>query len=112
MTPAAFRRLALRLAGAVESAHQEHPDFRRRGKVFASLGYPDADHGMVRLTTAQQAACIAAAPDVFAPAAGAWGRGGCTLVRLAAAEPALVRRALTDAFDRLAPTTYPRGRRP
>jgi hypothetical protein len=41
MTPAAFRKLALMLEGASESAHGGHPDFRSRGKVFATMGYPD-----------------------------------------------------------------------
>jgi hypothetical protein len=50
MTADAFRRLALALPEAVESAHQGHADFRRHGKVFATLGYPDAGHGRVKLT--------------------------------------------------------------
>jgi hypothetical protein len=48
-----FRRLALRLPEASEEAHMGHPDFRVRGKVFASLG-PDEEWGMVKLTTALQ----------------------------------------------------------
>ena len=35
MTPAAFRKLALSLEGAMEGAHGGHPDFRAGGKVFA-----------------------------------------------------------------------------
>jgi hypothetical protein len=49
MTPAAFRKLALSLEGAMEGAHGGHPDFRAGGKVFASLGYPGAEWGMVKL---------------------------------------------------------------
>jgi hypothetical protein len=41
MTPDAFRRLALSLPEAAEIGHMGHPDFRVRGKIFATLGYPD-----------------------------------------------------------------------
>ena len=55
-----FRRLALGLPEATEGAHMGHPDFRVRNKIFASLGVPDADWGMVKLTPEQQAVLIAA----------------------------------------------------
>ena len=45
MTAQEFRRIALRLPDAVESAHMSHPDFRVHGKVFATLGYPDRAMG-------------------------------------------------------------------
>jgi hypothetical protein len=82
MTADSFRKLALSFPGTVESAHQDHPDFRVKGKIFASLGYPDHAHGMVKLTPEQQAQVIRAEPEVFFPAKGAWGRGGCTCVVL------------------------------
>lgn len=37
LTPDAFRRLALDLPGAIESAHMGHPDFRANGRIFATL---------------------------------------------------------------------------
>ena len=54
MTPAAFARLALSFEGAVEQAHGGHPDFRAGGKVFASMGYPNKESGVVKLTPEQQ----------------------------------------------------------
>jgi hypothetical protein len=36
-----FRRIALSLPETSESAHMAHPDFRVRGKIFATLGYPN-----------------------------------------------------------------------
>jgi hypothetical protein len=54
MTADKFRSLALEISGAIESSHMNHPDFRIDDMVFASLGYPDADHGMVKLTPEQQ----------------------------------------------------------
>jgi len=42
MTAAEFRRIALRLPEAVEALHMGHPDSRVEGKIFATLGYPEA----------------------------------------------------------------------
>ena len=97
MTAETFRSLALEIAGASESSHMNHPDFRIGGKVFASLGYPDDDHGMVKLTPEQQGEFLKKAPDVFQPCAGAWGRQGSTSVHLAAAKGELLRAALEAA---------------
>ena len=49
-----FFKMALSFAGAVESAHMNHPDFRVGEKIFATLGYPADDLGMVTLTPEQQ----------------------------------------------------------
>ena len=84
MTAAQFRRLALSLPEAVESSHFDHPDFRVRNKIFATLGYPDPRNGMVRLTPGQQEELLRTAPESFRPAAGAWGRSGSTVVLLSA----------------------------
>jgi hypothetical protein len=102
MTPDQFRKIALALPEAVESAHMNHPDFRVRGKVFATLGYPDASWGMVKLRPDQQADFIVAEPDTFAPANGAWGRRGSTTVRLRVAQVRVVRIALHAAWENVA----------
>lgn len=49
MTPSQFRHIALSLPDAVEGAHMGHADFRVGGKIFATLGHPDAAWGMVQL---------------------------------------------------------------
>ena len=102
MTSNKFRRLALSFPEAIEAAHMGHPDFRVRGKIFATLG-PDEDWGMVKLTPEQQASFIDSEPDVFTPASGAWGRWGCTIVRLAAAKASSVELALISAWRNIAP---------
>jgi hypothetical protein len=102
MTADEFRTLALSFPEAAEAAHMNHPDFRVRGKVFATLG-PDEDWGMVKLTPEQQAWYLRAEPQVFQPASGAWGRRGCTIVRLGDAEEFLVRQALSAAWRNTAP---------
>jgi hypothetical protein len=105
MTPAAFRKLALSLPGADEKAHMDHPDFRVKGKIFASLGHPDAGWGTVKLTPEEQGVMMGAELDAFVPAAGAWGRGGWTQVRLAALDATTARSALTAAWRNVAPKT-------
>lgn len=100
MTPAQFRQLALGCSGATESAHMNHPDFRVAGKIFATLGYPDKDHGVVVLPPEEQARLLDAHPKVFTPAKGAWGKRGCTIVRLEAVNRSTLRSALQVAWRR------------
>jgi hypothetical protein len=98
-----FRRLALSFPEATESAHMDHPDFRVRGKIFATLGYPEMGVGMVKLFPDQQQEFVRGEPKVFAPVKGAWGLRGATHVRLKAAKKASVRRALAAAWRNTAP---------
>ena len=81
----------------------DHPDFRVRGKIFATLGYPDGSHGLVKLTPEQQQLFVDAGPAVFVPAKGAWGARGATSVLLHAATESVVREALTLAWRNTAP---------
>ena len=97
-----FRRIALSFEGAEERSHMGHPDFRVGGKIFATLGYPDPSCGMVALMPEQQENFMALAPQDFRPAAGAWGRGGSTLVRLEAVREELLEAALAAAWRRRA----------
>jgi hypothetical protein len=103
MTAAQFRKIALSLPEATESAHQGHPDFRVAGKIFATLGYPDASFGAVLLDPLEQAFFMKVGGSAFAPVKGAWGRQGGTLVKLREAKSALVRDALQSAWQRRAP---------
>jgi hypothetical protein len=89
-----FRSLALSFSDAVESAPMGHPDFRVKGKIFATLGYPDEEWGVVKLTPAQQREFLKQAPGVFAPCSGVWGRRGATQIRLKPASVSLIRDAL------------------
>ena len=41
-----FRKLALALPEVVEGAHMNHPDFRVRGRIYATL-LPDVGQAMV-----------------------------------------------------------------
>lgn len=104
MTPSDFRKLALSLPETAEHAHMNHPDFRVAGKIFATLGYPNREWGMVRVTPVEQGMLVEAEPDVFVPAKGAWGRQGSTTVNLKAAKKSTVRKAMAAAWRLAAPT--------
>ena len=99
MTANEFRKLALEIRGAVERSHMHHPDFPVAGKIFASLGVPDKNWGMVKLTPEQQQAFIEKAPKVFKPCSGAWGWQGATNIYLPAANASMVRAALDAAAN-------------
>ena len=98
MTPNQFRRIALGMQDAVEGEHMAHPDFRVGGRVFATI-HPDGKQGMVKLTPDQQRELMAAHPKMFVPAAGAWGRSGCTMVQFAAADSDAAGEAMTLAWQ-------------
>jgi hypothetical protein len=92
-----FRRIALGMKDAIESAHMGHPDFRVNGRIFATLHH-DRQWGMVILTPEQQQEFIRAARGAFKPEPGAWGRQGCTAVRLDAVDEETAGEALTLAW--------------
>jgi hypothetical protein len=88
---------------ASESAHMNHPDFRVRGKIFATLSYPDKSWGMVKLSPEQQQEFVQDHPLIFVPVKGGWGLKGATSVRLAKADAATLRRAIAAAWCGTAP---------
>jgi hypothetical protein len=103
MTAADFRKLALAQPEAEEHAHMDHPDFRVGGKIFATLGYPDKSCGMVKLSPEEQHYFSKAAPEVFVPVKGTWGRRGATSVHLKAAKKETLSEAIQAAWRNTAP---------
>lgn len=101
MTADDFRRLALSMHDAIESAHMGHPDFRANGKIFATL---DSNQvwGCIKLAPEEQRELLRMDPQVFVPAGGAWGRQGWTKIKLDAADRATVRGAVTLAWEGIA----------
>jgi hypothetical protein len=91
-----FRRIVLGMEGAIESAHMAHPDFRVNGRIFATLQH-DPQWAMVSLTPEQQARFLRE-DRAFAPAAGAWGRSGSTLVDLQTVDEETLGEAATLAW--------------
>lgn len=75
-----------------------HPDFRVGGRIFATLGYPDEGFAALVLTPDEQKKLLETNPDALAPAAGACGRRGNTIVKLDAVDVATLREAMTSAW--------------
>lgn len=98
-----FRELALGLPETEERSHMNHPDFRVRGKIFATIG-PDETWGMVKLTPAQQQE-YQRIDTTFRPASGKWGDGGATIIDLADSDEDSVRAALREAWQNVAAKT-------
>jgi YjbR len=112
MTPNAFRKLALRLPDTEESSHMNHPDFRVRGKIFATLAYPSDAYGMVGVWPEQQAALVAAHPKMFSVIPGVWGKKGATRVHLKDATETVVAGALQLAHEKSSPKTKAKPAKP
>ena len=103
MTSADFRKIALSMPQAAESEHMAHPDFRVGGKIFATLGYPDKEHGMVILPPEEQARLVQTYPKIFTPVKGAWGKRGSTCVCLKLVDRATLQRVMEIAWRKRAP---------
>ena len=104
MTVAGFRRIAMSLPEAVERAHMEHPDFRVKGKIFATLfTRGGVEFGTVKLTPEQQRKFVTNQPKAFEPVPGGWGRRGYTQVRLQKVKSAALREAMFAAGANTAP---------
>ena len=107
MSPDDFRHIALGMEGASESAHMGHPDFRANGKIFATL-HADLVWGMVKLLPDQQQRFLSENPNTFIPENGAWGRAGCTKVRLDSVAEDTLGEAMTLAWQNTAKITVSR----
>jgi hypothetical protein len=101
-TAAQLRKLALALPEVEERSHFQQPDFRVRNKIFAGLSV-DERVGNLKLTPELQALVLSGHPEVFYPAAGAWGRGGWTHMKLAAVQLGELRELLPEAWRLVAP---------
>ena len=115
MTADQFRHLVLGLADTEERAHHNHPDFRVKGKIFATMGFPDTSRAMLILTPEQQAESMHDHPEIFTPVSGKPGERGCTSIHLpkatkAALQPAAI-AAYQNALRTLAATTSKKRKR-
>lgn len=103
MTAAEFRKIALSLPETVEASHVGHPDFRVRGRIFATLAYPNDSYGVLILTPEEQQKVISSNPSGFSAVNGGWGRRGSTQVLLSAVDEDVLRERMTIAWRRVAP---------
>jgi hypothetical protein len=104
LTADEFRKLALSLPETTEKAHMGHPDFRVRGKIFATLNYPNREWGMVKLAPAQQLKFVKS-DSAFVPVKGKWGKQGSTNVHLRSVSRRRLGEALETAWRNAAPKT-------
>jgi hypothetical protein len=103
MTTEEFRAIALAQPETIESSHMNHPDFRVRNKIFATIPSVAKDEGMVKLTPEQQKQFAQEYPKIFSAVPGGWGIRGATLVNLAPATKKIVERAMRRAWRNTAP---------
>jgi hypothetical protein len=97
MTVDEYRRIALGMDGAIESAHMGHPDFRAHGRIFATI--QTEERGGLMLTPEQQHTLLRDHPEMFVPESGAWGLQGATRVLFAQADEDVVGEAMTLAWQ-------------
>lgn len=90
------------MPAAEEKSHFGQPDFRVRNKIFAGLSQ-DERRGTLKLTPELQDMIMAAKPNGFEPAAGAWGRSGWTYVILPEVEAGALRDLIVEAYRLVAP---------
>jgi len=109
MTADDFRHIALSMNGATEGSHMGHPDFRANGRIFATL-HPGDQKGMVKLAPEEQRQFMREHPRMFEPSSGAWGRQGCTDVKLAAADRATIHGAMVLAWEAVVAKPAARGK--
>src|SRR5438105_13075849 len=102
MKAADFRSIALSLSEASEGRDIGHRDFRVGGKIFATLGYPNKETGVIMLLPEEQERFIRAHPDAFGSVKGAWGRGYTTVV-LEAVDAVTLGAAMVAAWRRRVP---------
>ena len=96
-----FRRIAMSLPEAEEKSHFDKPDFRLRGKIYATI--KNSRMGVINLNLEQQTFVMALEPDAFSPVAGNWGKQGWTEVFFADASEEPVYTAMLMAWRNLAP---------
>ena len=104
MTPEGFRKLALAMPEAEAASHFDTPDFRVRGKIFATAGQVDGK-AVLKLTPDQQAMLCEAEPKMFEPVKGGWGKKGWTNLVLKSADAKTAKSALWMAWRNTAPKT-------
>ncbi len=96
-----LRPLALALPETAESSHFDTPDFRVRGKIFATARH-DAARAVLKLPLHIQEAMLENQPEVFSLTAG-WGKHGWTFVQTDRIDPDLLKDLLDLAWRQVAP---------
>lgn len=101
MTTDQYRHLALSFHGVEEVPHFDHPSFRYKGKIFATL-WEKENRAMLKLSPEDQSVFCAYDKQTFFPVAGSWGKKGATFVELSGVREDMFMDALATAYDALA----------
>src|SRR5262245_16878262 len=102
MTEEQVRKVFLSLPETEEKSHFGQPDFRVKNKIFAGLSR-DGKQGNLKLSTKTQLELLEKQPEVFRPAAGAWGRQGWTHFERARITVSALRPLAREAYGLVAP---------
>lgn len=94
------RAIVLSMPEAEERSHHGHPDFRVRGKIFATL-WPVEHRAVVKLTIPDQTALVQMDPKTFS--LNAWSHLGATNVHLKQIDAARFRDLVFAAWTNVAP---------
>ena len=97
-----YRRIALAQPEAVEGSHMNHPDFRVRNKIFATIYSIEECEGSLKLTPEQQRT-RSRNIQKFSAQPPCWGRNGSTIVNIEIAKNDVVERAMRCAWCNTAP---------
>jgi len=98
MTTDQYRHLALSFHGVEEVPHFDHPSFRYKGKIFATL-WEKENRAMLKLTPGDQSVFCGYDKQTFFPVPGSWGKKGATFVELSSVREDMFLDALATAYD-------------
>jgi hypothetical protein len=99
------RRIALALDGTTEAPHFDRAAFKV-ARIFATLAADGRSLNLKLAPEEQEFKCMAA-PDVFTPVPGGWGRQGWTTVSLAKIGVPELKQSLEIAWRHALPKTRP-----
>jgi hypothetical protein len=95
------RQLAMSLPEVVEQDHWDHPSFRIKKKIFATL-HPEKNTAVLKLSIEDQS--IFSLSKFYTPIKGAWGKQGWTTVDLKKVPKKMFKDSLDLAWCEVAPT--------
>ena len=102
ITEATARKIALSMPEAEEGAHMDHPDFRVRKKIFATL-WPSKKEAVVMLDPATHDDHLRENPEAFS--LNGWSKQGALTVHLKHISKAQFQILVKESWARRAPAT-------
>jgi len=93
-----FRELALSFPDSIESPHFEKTSFRVKKKIFVTLS-PEKDIACLKLSPIDQSVFCAFDKTIIYPVPNKWGKQGWTFVNLKKVRKAMLKDALTTAYQ-------------